>query len=686
MLPSLRILLLAAVGSLVQAEGTAPPVVTDVTSPLHNFSFVARPISGREIDEATGGENPYHNGSDAFYAPPSKAPSLIPSLVTSDRTGPAPDGPPRQPAISQYYSQPTSSTKSPAALSSSNLTSTTARQPGTSQRYSQPNSLKSNEPTSKPTLAASSIVPTVASSHNPGDLSRAMSSLIPSEEPTSMPTNDPSGWPTVVPSSDPTGDPSQEPSDPPQTMPSLIPTGEPTSIPTNDPSGWPTVVPSSDPTGAPSQEPSEMPSLIPATEPTSMPTNNPSELPTSVSSLNPTSAPSHEPSSRSQPMLSLKASGTPTAYPINMSRVSSPAPSEQSYPTSAAPTFGEISTEVMVHPVDGSVEYQTTVPLIVRGISPSLDPTSTLVVENAIAHFLSEEIKDIQGIPVFFLKTDIESQSMLSNPDGSSMTLLAIKVHAIVVGSSIEISVLHDSIEVTLRQNQEGLGKDLIGALSSYSESTETNKDGEKNISAMSTTEGSTNEVFLVVVISATMMIVVVVCIGCLAAARIRRQGKGARGLDGQTSNTGHSGNASNQPSKCNTSQSITHQSSSQEGTEKRSSLDSQNITKNSTHTRSRSYGSSSGHSAIARIGTSHSGSELFAAEGVLLGQNSNAENVELVGIMEGDTSLTVAKITTIIGGGERTVSSLCVCSVHTLLSSPVSLSSFLKGGNALSP
>lgn len=168
------------------------------------------------------------------------------------------------------------------------------------------------------------------------------------------------------------------------------------------------------------------------------------------------------------------------------------------------------------------MEHEALVSIRVEGISELLDPASNLLVATTITHFFSDEISQIEGVPVFFLKTEIYAQSRLADAKNRDVVLVKAGVHAVAVGGSIDDTAFTDQVQLKLNEKIEDLKDDLQSALDAFGgRLAGSDTDSVVNLGGGSS---KSNTVILVAVVASVMIVMLVLSIGCIAMARKEKE------------------------------------------------------------------------------------------------------------------------------------------------------------------
>lgn len=287
-----------------------------------------------------------------------------------------------------------------------------------------------------------------------------------------MPTNHPTGVFDFRFTRPPTSAPSNSPTEPPDSpfrefhsKLTFYPTSTPTTSeqPAGEPTDNPTVVPNSaflkfhstlttDPTSDLSAplNPASVPPALEANRHQETPLESPFRQFYSTLISNPEDSPSiNNPNTISVP---LGASTTPGGAPVS-------APSVVSSESIHSPATGLLNGTSMHE------EYQVTASLAVEGMPELLDPSSTSIVETIIVQYLSDEVVEVDEVPVFFLKTQVTTENPKNSIYGTIR--MAIKTTVLASGETIDINALQGSIQQALEQDPENLESHLRGAIHS---------------------------------------------------------------------------------------------------------------------------------------------------------------------------------------------------------------------------
>ena len=199
---------------------------------------------------------------------------------------------------------------------------------------------------------------------------------------------------------------------------------------------------------------------------------------------------------------------------IVLTQAPSPAPTIQLYPPTRGPT---------PQPVAASNERQAVVSVALEGVPELLDPSSNLLVESAVTELLSEQVTEIEGVSIFFLKTQVLSQKPFPSRGGTTgeIVLVELRVHAVAVGGRVDDRILEESIKQSLDKNKDELVEQLKSGLESLS--FQGNSLADELDTGASGGNSSTNMVILVAVIASVMIGLLVFSIACIAVQRKQR-------------------------------------------------------------------------------------------------------------------------------------------------------------------
>jgi hypothetical protein len=386
--------------------------------------------------------------------------------------------------------------------------------------------LPSTTPSVQPSAAPSvSALPSLSPSVSALPSTTPSVSALPSQTPTKAPSSAPSVPPTMSPSMTPSGAPSQFPSDVPSAHPSAMPSMEPSQHPTHN---KPTKISISEdeilpfrenlpefresryttrPTRSPTPEPTvaSHPQLAPLLTyywRIGMPTSAPTGVFNFRFTKPPTGAPSSAPSGpKIAPLLKFYWQiGMPTSAPTGVYnfRPSTSAPSSaptdpSNSPFRVFPSKSEtdkndnandnnnnpttVNLESHIVPSEAVPapsrskgdnmhdEYQVIVSAEVEGVPEILEPSSSSIVESVLVQYLSDEIIEMAGVPVFFLEARVTTMQPGKSIYGTIR--MEIKTKVLAIGGNIDIDTVQQSVQQTLDKDPEELESHLRGAIHS---------------------------------------------------------------------------------------------------------------------------------------------------------------------------------------------------------------------------
>jgi len=442
-------------------------------------------------------------------------------------------------------------------------TNTPTKQP-TGTPTIRPTQNPTEKPTSSPTTVQPTLRPTTVPTGNPTTVQPT--SFKPSGEPSSSPTDQPTGNPTQQVTLKPSGKPTQSPTVPVaetnaptdaaptnrphssfrdfvlanqanQTISSFqdfapahqgnetlshtapqnhsLPTRKPSEVATDKPTAHPTMAPSASPSQKPSPSPSSAPSGSSSSAPTQTVTQEPStEVVQGVLLESPTQKPTKSPSSL-QPLVSTLA---PSVSPTTLKSTTNSAVTATTVLEDDKTDSEHDSTVTSDSPPStpndsASSELQTLATISISDIGEELDEADSLVVETSIVQFLSKEITEIEGVPVFFLKAHIESQDIRSK-----ISLLYVTLDAITVDGTLDKSSFLDALGATLKDKRDQLDEHIHTVLDAFS-SRGTSKPAGSNTNT-GDSDGGFNTVVVAAVISLAFIVLLTLLVGCVAMAR----------------------------------------------------------------------------------------------------------------------------------------------------------------------
>ena len=458
-------------------------------------------------------------------------------------------------------------TGNPTAKPTRNPTETPTGNP-TAKLTRNPTAKPTAQPTAKPT-ATQSAKPTTRLTANPTDK--------PSKQPTDIlanktdtesstiavssevPTSSPSKTPGAAPSKSPrtaapagkndrvpvTGSPTDSPS---TVLDTISPTGKPTESPTkNFPANDLGVRDETDysagtdaPT-VPASESTTTATTIPTTiTVTSVPSKSPNtDVPTRKPTVFPvTSRPSRRPTFNPRTLI---PSTVPTTLDVvivveeekeeDVSLLQQEQTEQNEKPKNPRVPSTTATPSQQTIP-DVSKDYKATVVIKVSGISTLLTTASSLVVEHEVVNMLSEEIEEIEGVSVFFLRANLlhHSTFAVDDTERNDVTTLEMRIHALSVGKDTVQDVLFQKrIEKLLtNEKHQELQNRVLDALLIFAANQDDNQDPTSSNFDVSELENSSsdntmNEVILMAILVFIFIALCGIAIGAVLFARRHR-------------------------------------------------------------------------------------------------------------------------------------------------------------------
>ena len=250
--------------------------------------------------------------------------------------------------------------------------------------------------------------------------------------------------------------------------------------------------------------------------------------------------PTESPSIPSKPT-AVSATVTPSLDPTNNNVVVVVKEQQQAdngnqprLPSTATP-----SPAVVVKEDDTSEEFEAMVTIEIAGISSLLDPSSSLVVENEVVQLLSEEIQEIEGVPVFFLKSKVESQSMFAVDDSgkNDVAIMDLRIHAISVGrGAVDEDLFRERVKLVLQEEKsKDLQKRIRAALLLFSSRGESggNKDSQAvDITQLQDSGGGGSDINSVILVAIVVFVLIALCVLTIGVVFFVRRNRQKKGID----------------------------------------------------------------------------------------------------------------------------------------------------------